>query len=275
MRFCRFVDRDGIHYGLVETEDGVDAITAVLGGPGLQVSETGVPETVLLPDLSKAKALKKAIPLDSAVLLVPSPVVSKIVCMGRNYREHAKEFGHATPVSPIIFLKPPSSLLAHGGRVVKPKLCERFDHEAELAIVISRPCHRLRPGEDVADYILGYSCLNDITARDLQQKDGQWTRGKGFDTCCPVGPVISTALDPSNVRIQGIVNGQIRQDANTNDLIFNIDFMMRFIADVMTLLPGDIIATGTPAGVGPMNVGDTVEVKVEGIGTLRNIIIEE
>ena len=209
------------------------------------------------------------------MLLIPFPLVTKIVCLGRNYVEHAKELGNPVPEEPLLFLKPPSSMLAPGGKIVRPKNSNRVDHEAELAIVIGRTCHKLRPEEDVRDYILGYTCLNDVTARDLQRKDGQFTRGKGFDTFCPVGPVIATGLDTSQLQVQALVNGQVRQDGNTRDFIFSIDYMMRYICEVMTLVPGDIIATGTPPGVSSMNAGDTVEVIVEGIGTLRNPVVNE
>jgi 2-keto-4-pentenoate hydratase/2-oxohepta-3-ene-1,7-dioic acid hydratase in catechol pathway len=275
MRFCRFVDRDGIRYGLVEKVNGEDAITARLRGPWSQVNEWGVPESILLPDFSKPERLDSPIPLDAAMLLVPLPNISKIVCVGRNYLDHVKEFNRELPPEPILFLKPPTSLLPPGGKIIKPNLTQRLDHEAELGIVIGRTCHKLLPDEDIRPYILGYTCVNDVTARDLQQKDGQWTRGKGFDTFCPVGPVITTDLDPSHLQVQARVNGQIRQDANTRDLIFGLDVIMHHAAEAMTLLPGDIVATGTPSGVGPMNAGDTVEVTVEGIGTLRNVIVAE
>jgi 2-keto-4-pentenoate hydratase/2-oxohepta-3-ene-1,7-dioic acid hydratase in catechol pathway len=275
MRFCRFIDTEGIRYGLVESVAGSDAITARLGGPHMEVNELGTPETILLPDLSKSEPLEKPIPLDSAKLLIPFPIVSKIVCMGRNYAEHAREGGHEPPPEPLIFLKPPTSLLSPGGKIKKPKISQRLDYEAELAIIIGRTCHKLQPDEDVHKYILGYTCLNDVSARDLQRKDGQWTRGKGFDTTCPVGPVIVTDLDTSHLKVQTRVNGAIKQDGNTKDFLFGIDVMMRFMAEVMTLLPGDIIATGTPAGIGPMVPGDMVEVYVEGIGTLRNWVIAD
>jgi 2-keto-4-pentenoate hydratase/2-oxohepta-3-ene-1,7-dioic acid hydratase in catechol pathway len=259
----------------VEKVNGEDAITARLRGPWSQVNEWGVPESILLPDFSKPERLDSPIPLDAAMLLVPLPNISKIVFVGRNYLDHVKEFNRELPPEPILFLKPPTSLLPPGGKIIKPKLTQRLDHEAELGIVIGRTCHKLLPNEDIRPYILGYTCVNDVTARDLQQKDGQWTRGKGFDTFCPVGPVITTDLDPSHLQVQARVNGQIRQDANTRDLIFGLGVIMHHAAEAMTLLPGDIVATGTPSGVGPMNAGDTVEVTVEGIGTLRNVIVAE
>jgi 2-keto-4-pentenoate hydratase/2-oxohepta-3-ene-1,7-dioic acid hydratase in catechol pathway len=275
MRFCRFIDAEGIRYGLVEKVNDVDTITARLGGPHMEVNELGTPETILLPDLSRAEPMEKPVALGSAKLLIPFPIVSKIVCMGRNYVEHAKEGGHEPPTEPLIFLKPPSSLLSPGGKIKWPRISQRLDYEGELGIVIGRTCHLLRPDEDVHSYILGYTCVNDVSARDLQRKDGQWTRGKGFDTCCPVGPVIATGLDVSQLSLQTLLNGEVRQNGNTRDLIFGIDVMMRFMAEVMTLFPGDIIATGTPAGIGPMKVGDTVEVKIEGIGTLSNLVVRD
>jgi 2-keto-4-pentenoate hydratase/2-oxohepta-3-ene-1,7-dioic acid hydratase in catechol pathway len=275
MRFCRFVDKDGVHYGLVESANGRDLITARMAGPHLEIDPTGMPGGILLPDISQAQRLPSPIPLDAARLLIPLPLVTKVVAIGRNYIEHAKELQNPVPPEPLLFLKPPSSLLPSGGNIVKPKLTNRLDHEAELGVVIGRTCHKLRPDADIRDYILGYTCVNDVTARDIQRKDVQFTRGKGFDTFCPVGPAIATGLDTSELGVQGLVNGQLRQDGNTRDLIFNIDYLVRFIAEVMTLVPGDIIATGTPAGVGPMNVGDTVEVVVEGVGALRNPIVGE
>ncbi len=275
MRFCRFVDRDGIHYGLVENANGQDVITARLPGLHLEIDASGMPGRILLPDVSKAQPLPKPVPLDSASLLIPLPLVSKVVAIGRNYIEHAKELSNPVPPEPLLFLKPPSSLLASGGNIVKPKITNLLHHEAELGIVIGRTCHKIRPEADVRDYILGYTCVNDVTARDIQRKDVQFTRGKGFDTFCPVGPAIATGLDTSQLNVKGLVNGQVRQDGNTRDLIFNIEYLMRYVADVMTLVPGDIIATGTPAGVGAMDVGDTVEVFVEGVGTLRNPIVAE
>jgi len=275
MRFCRFIDTEGIRYGLVEKIDGIDTITARLRGPHIEINEFGTPETILLPDFSKSEPMEEPLALDSARILVPFPFVSKIICMGRNYAEHAREGGNEPPKEPLIFLKPPTSLLAHGGKIKYPRISERLDYEGELGLVIGRTCYKLRPDEDVTPYILGYTCLNDVSARDLQRRDIQWTRGKGFDTSCPVGPVIATGLDVSQLSVRTILNGEVQQDGNTRDLVFGIDVMIRFMAEVMTLLPGDIIATGTPAGIGPMKVGDTVEVTVEGIGTLRNVVVRE
>lgn len=212
--------------------------------------------------------------LPEGARLLPPCSPSKIVCVGRNYAEHAKEMGADVPAEPTIFLKPPSSLIASGDPIVYPRLTQRLDYEGELGVVMGRRARNVKSA-DAAEYISGYTPVNDVTARDLQRKDGQWTRGKGFDTTCPVGPVIVTDLDTSHLTVQTRVNGAIRQDGNTRDLLFGIDVMMRFMAEVMTLLPGDIIATGTPAGIGPMVPGDMVEVYVEGIGTLRNWVVAE
>lgn len=205
------------------------------------------------------------IPADPANVVAPT----KIVCIGRNYAEHAKELGHDVPSEPIIFLKPPSSVLKPEGTIVRPPLSQRVDYEGELVIVIGRVARNIRRA-DWRDYVLGFTCGNDVTARDLQKKDVQFTRGKGFDTFCPIGPVIETDLDTSALQLVTRVNGEIRQNGNTRDMIFPCDVLMEFITAVMTLVPGDVIFTGTPAGVGPLNAGDAVEVEIEGIGTLRN-----
>jgi 2-keto-4-pentenoate hydratase/2-oxohepta-3-ene-1,7-dioic acid hydratase in catechol pathway len=196
---------------------------------------------------------------------------SKIVCVGRNYADHAKELGNEAPAEPIIFLKPPSSVLAPGGRIVRPPQSQRVDFEGELALVIEREARNV-PAADWRDYVAGFTCANDVTARDLQKKDVQFTRGKGFDTFCPIGPWIETDLDPSSLRIVTRVNGETRQDGKTSQMIFSCGVIIAFITAVMTLLPGDVILTGTPAGVGPLEGGDTVEVEIEGIGTLRNVV---
>jgi 2-keto-4-pentenoate hydratase/2-oxohepta-3-ene-1,7-dioic acid hydratase in catechol pathway len=213
--------------------------------------------------------------LPEATLLPPvSP--SKIVCVGRNYREHAAELGNEVPAEPLLFFKPPSSLLPPGGQVRRPRVSKRVDFEGELGAVIAKKCHKLAADEDVRPYILGYTCVNDVTARDLQKKDGQFTRGKGFDTFCPVGPLVTNEIDPwAGIGVETKVNGSVRQQGNTRDFIFPLDAIIRYISQVMTLMPGDLIPTGTPQGVGPVVAGDIMEVTVEGIGTLINPVIDE
>ncbi len=215
------------------------------------------------------------VPLAEAKLLAPV-APSKIVCVGRNYREHAAELGNEVPVELLIFLKPPSSIIGPAQPIRRPKISQRVDHEGELGAIIGKTCSRLSDDEPVRPYIHGYTCVNDVTARDLQKKDGQWTRGKGFDTFCPVGPVVSTEPDPwAGVNVETRVNGQVRQSGNTRDFIFTLDHVVRYISRVMTLFPGDLISTGTPAGVGPLAAGDLVEVTVEGVGTLSNVVVDE
>ena len=213
--------------------------------------------------------------MNSVRLLAPVEP-SKIVCIGRNYREHAKELNHPIPTEPLIFLKPPSSLIGPGDEIRRPvALSQRVDYEGELGVVIARRCYRLRDNDDVRPYILGYTCVNDVTARDLQEKDGQWTRAKSFDTFCPVGPGVVENLDPwKGLRVQTRVNGELRQNGTTTDFLFPLDLVIRFISQVMTLLPGDLIATGTPVGVGPLQAGDNVEVTVEGVGALANPVVD-
>jgi 2-keto-4-pentenoate hydratase/2-oxohepta-3-ene-1,7-dioic acid hydratase in catechol pathway len=196
---------------------------------------------------------------------------SKIICVGRNYADHAKELGNEVPAEPIIFLKPPSAVLSHGGTIVLPKQSQRVEHEGELAIVVGKEAKNV-PAARWREFVQGFTCANDVTARDLQKKDVQFTRGKSFDTFCPLGPWIETDLDPSALRLVTRVNGAVRQDGNTRQLIFPPPVLLEFITSVMTLLPGDVILTGTPAGVGPLAPGDTVEVEIEGIGTLRNVV---
>jgi len=266
MKYCRFQFNGQAQYGLVESVGGRDAIVRVL---------LTAPEEAD-GDMESLRTRRiEAIPLEEAVLLPPVRP-SKIVCMGRNYRDHAAELGNEVPAEPLIFLKATSSLLAPGGIVRRPKISERVDLEGELGVVISKTCYRPVADADIRQYILGYTCVNDVTARDLQKKDGQWWRAKGFDTFCPVGPVVTDEIDPwAGVGVQTRVNGEIKQDGNTRDLIFALDVVIRHIAQAMTLFPGDLIPSGTPAGVGPLVAGDVVEVTVEGVGTLRNSVVDE
>jgi 2-keto-4-pentenoate hydratase/2-oxohepta-3-ene-1,7-dioic acid hydratase in catechol pathway len=195
---------------------------------------------------------------------------SKIVCVGRNYADHAKELNNEVPASPLLFLKAPSAIIASGDSIRIPPQSERVEHEGELAIVIGRDCKDVDDDEDPFAFISGYTCLNDVTARDIQRADVQFTRGKSFDTFCPIGPHIETELDVSDIRITTAVNGEIKQDGRTSQMIFPVDFLIRYISRQMTLKAGDIIATGTPSGVSQLQPGDVCEVTIEGIGTLSN-----
>jgi 2-keto-4-pentenoate hydratase/2-oxohepta-3-ene-1,7-dioic acid hydratase in catechol pathway len=265
MKYCRFRQDGESRHGLVESVGGREMITRVL---------LTLPEDADGDLESLASKRMDAVALAEAELLAPvSP--SKIVCVGRNYRAHAAELGNEVPKEPLLFWKPPSALVGPGGMVRRPSVAERTDYEGELGVVIGRRCSRLKGDEDVRPYILGYTCINDFTARDLQNKDGQWTRGKGFDTSCPVGPVVTDEVDPwAGLALETRVNGVVRQQGNTRDFIFPLDVVMRYITQVITLEPGDLIATGTPEGVGPVVAGDVMEVSVEGIGVLRNAVGE-
>jgi 2-keto-4-pentenoate hydratase/2-oxohepta-3-ene-1,7-dioic acid hydratase in catechol pathway len=265
MKYCRFLAQGQPQYGLIESIAGVDHITRILvSAPEMSEGDIeGLPTRRM-----------QSIPLSEASLL-PAVRPSKIVCVGRNYREHAAELNHEIPTEPLLFLKPPSALLAPGATILRPKISERTDYEGELGVVIARRCHLLADSDDVKPYILGYTCVNDFTARDLQNKDNQWTRAKGFDTFCPVGPLVTDELDPwAGVQVETRVNGEVRQSGNTRDFIFPLDVVLRYISQVMTLEPGDLIATGTPKGVSPVQAGDRIEVTVEGIGILSNPVAD-
>src|SRR5271163_1542176 len=194
----------------------------------------------------------------------------KIVCVGRNYAAHAAELGNEVPKEPLIFLKPPSAIIGPEEPIVLPVCSQRVEHEGELALVMGRRCSHLSDTEDPLAYIFGYTCLNDVTARDIQKNEVQFTRAKGFDTFCPVGPYIETEIDPLNVLVETRVNGVVRQSGSTSLMVYPVAFLVRWISRMMTLEPGDVIATGTPAGVGPLVADDTVEVSVAGVGVLRN-----
>lgn len=196
-------------------------------------------------------------------------IPSKIIGIGVNYRAHAVEMGKTPPSEPLMFLKPPSAMLPHGGVIRRPAGFPRVDHEAELGVVIGQRCARVSR-DRALDVVLGYTCVNDVSVRELQQRDGQWARAKGFDTFCPIGPRIVAGLDPSNLRVQARVNGVTRQDSSTADMIFDVPALIEFCSTYMTLERGDVISTGTPAGVGDLAVGDVVEIEIEGIGVLRN-----
>ena len=198
---------------------------------------------------------------------------SKIMCVGRNYADHAAELGNEVPKEPMLFLKAPSALILSGENIVLPSLSQQIEHEAELAVVIGKACKDIGDDEDVAGYVRGYTCLNDVTARDLQRRDGQFARAKSFDTFCPVGPRVAGGLDVTDLKICCRVNGVEMQSARTSQMVFSVDFLIRYISRMMTLLPGDLIATGTPSGVSKLNPGDVCEVEIEGIGVLSNPVL--
>jgi len=197
---------------------------------------------------------------------------SKIVCVGRNYAEHAAELGNEVPKEPLLFLKAPSALIRHEEAIRIPSQSSQVEHEGELAVIIGTACKDIGDDEDPFQFVKGYTCLNDVTARDIQRSDVQFTRGKSFDTFCPVGPAIVQNLDVSDVRVTCSVNGEVKQDGRTSQMVFPVDFLIRYISRQMTLNPGDVIATGTPSGVSKLNPGDVCEVTIEGIGTLRNTV---
>lgn len=252
MKFCRYVPRVGSsvppRYGLIEGE----SVLELSGVPWAQWTRGS-----------------HSSPLPDVRLLAPVQP-SKIVCVGRNYAAHAAEMGNEVPKEPLIFLKPSSSIIGPEEPIVLTKFSNRVEHEGELGVVIGRRCSHLSDSDNPLSYVLGYTCLNDVTARDLQKSDVQFTRAKGFDTFCPVGPHIEAELDPANVLVELHVNGERRQSGSTSLMTYSIAFLIRWLSRIMTLLPGDLIATGTPAGVGPLVAGDTVEVSVAGIGVLRN-----
>lgn len=207
-------------------------------------------------------------------ILTPSPSC-KIILTGLNYQDHARELNFDIPDEPVIFIKPSTTLIAHNENIIYPDNSKQVDYEAELAFIIKDECHKIRK-EDAYKYILGYTCLNDVTARDIQKKDGQWTRAKSFNTFCPVGPFIyipESGFDPHKLQIRTFLNEEIRQDSNTSNLIFSIDYLLWFVCSIMTLYPGDIISTGTPSGIGSMNIGDEVRIEVEKVGSLKNKIV--
>ncbi len=210
------------------------------------------------------------------VRLLPAVWPSKIVCVGRNYSDHAKELGNAVPAEPLIFMKPVSSLIASGDDIIAPSISQLVSFEGELGLIIGRSARNIA-ASDWHRYVWGYTCVNDVTARDLQKKDGQWTRGKGFDTFCPTGPWIvpATEVDFNSLRVQTFVNGEVKQDAPVTDMIFDPGAILAFVTRFMTLEPGDLIATGTPSGVGPIVAGDTVKVHIEGVATLENRVKNE
>ena len=252
MRICRFLHDGKIKNGVVVNE----FVYLLNDSPNLQQIDL---------DLKNAVSLKK-----SEVKFLPPAMPTKIVCVGRNYAEHAAELGNEIPKEPLLFLKATSSLIIDGENILLPSQSIQVEHEGELAVVIGRDCKNIAENENVSDFVFGYICLNDVTARDIQRKDIQFTRAKSFDTFCPVGAFIETDLDVSDLLITTKVNGVLKQRARTSQMIFSVPFLIRYISNQMMLKAGDIIATGTPAGVSRLADGDVCEVEIEGIGVLRN-----
>ena len=270
MKYCRFA-RDGlVRYGAIEERNGEFWITGPVDAPeedlAFQLSvERTTPENFDFDPM----------PLRAAELLAPV-TPQKIICVGRNYLDHAKELGNEVPAEPLIFFKPPSSLLRPGGTVLLPKASERVDYEGELVLVIGKRVRKLSEDADLRGVIRGWTLADDVSARDLQKKDVQWTRAKGFDTFCPIGPFVSDELDPlAGVIIETRINGELRQQASTSDFIFGIPKLLSFISAAFTLEPGDVILTGTPAGVGELKAGDQVQVSIAGLGTLTHSVAKD
>lgn len=251
MRIARFSLEGNVAFGVLEG----DALDVIKGHPFADFERSG-----------------QRIPLEKVRLL--SPVLpNKVVAVGRNYSEHARELGNTVPETPVVFFKPSTAVVGPDDPVIYPGFSAEVHHEAELAVVIGRMCKEV-PRERVHEVILGYTCANDVTARDVQRSEEQWARAKGFDTSCPLGPWVETDLDPSDVAVQCTVNGEQRQLGRTGEMVRSVADLVVHISEAMTLLPGDVILTGTPAGVGPLNVGDEVAVTIEGIGTLTNKVIK-
>jgi len=253
VRIVRFFLEGRSGYGVLEGE----RVYPIWDTPYIGLSQTG-----------------EVLALGEITLLAPCEP-TKIIALGLNYRDHAAEFGHPVPDEPLIFMKPSTSVIGPDADIVYPRMSRRVDYEAELAVVIGKTA-RHAPEDQALDYVLGYTAFNDVTARDLQKKDGQFTRAKGFDTFAPLGPWIETDLpDPDNLTVEAYLNGERRQHSSTSNMVFGVAHLISFISRIMTLLPGDVIATGTPSGIGPMRVGDVIEIRVEGIGALRNRLVAE
>ena len=254
MKYVMFstVEDDDIHMGYLEGEKIVE-IENIYDTEG-EVIECG-----------------KSFDKESVILLSPS-IPTKALCVGLNYKDHIEEMKLVTPTSPVIFIKPASALLDPEGEIVRPEMSNRVDYEAELAIVIKKECKNISI-EESKDYILGYTCANDVTARDLQDQNGQWTICKGFDTFLPLGPYVSDEVDPTNLKIESRLNGKVMQSSNTKNLLFTCDYLVSYLSKVMTLLPGDVILTGTPSGIHKMEKGDVIEIEIEGLGVLRNEVV--
>lgn len=253
MKYLRFLQNGNIRYGLLEKDNIIREVVGDI--------------------FNNYKNTENVYSL-SEITFLPPCIPTKIIAVGLNYFDHANEFQMKIPDEPLIFMKPPSALIAHDDNIIYPKMSKQLDFEAELAVIIKNKVKDIEP-EDVSKNILGYTCFNDVTARDLQKKDEQWTRAKSFDTFAPIGPFISTDLNPDNLKIKLYKNGQLMQDSSTGNMIFKVDKIVSFISKIMTLFPGDIIATGTPSGVGQLKAGDKVEVEIEGIGILKNTVFSE
>ncbi|MEJ1155731.1 MULTISPECIES: fumarylacetoacetate hydrolase family protein [Microbacterium] len=250
MRIARFSHQEGIKYGIVDETDLV-----VLSGD---------------PMFAGFEPTGERVPLADAALLAPVIPRSKVVCVGRNYADHAAELGNELPAEPMLFFKPNTAVIGPGDAIVRPKQTSLTSFEGELAVVIGRIAKNV-PAESAMDYVFGYTIANDITARDLQKTDGQWARAKGFDTFCPLGPAIETEFSFDGARITTTVNGEVKQDGPISDMIFSVAEIIEYASAAFTLLPGDVVLTGTPAGVGPFEAGDIIDVEITGLGRLRNI----
>jgi 2-keto-4-pentenoate hydratase/2-oxohepta-3-ene-1,7-dioic acid hydratase in catechol pathway len=297
MRIARFAVNDEVKFGIVDggivggepppgdtvvdnTVSGDSSVAAgngtgqVRGGEAGELTIAEIAGHPFGPGAGEAKLTGVTYALADVRLLAPV-LPSKVVAIGRNYLEHARETGSEPPAEPLIFLKPSTAVVGPGDAIVRPvHLSQRVDYEGELAIVFGRLCRDV-PAARVPEVIFGYTCANDVTARDLQSKDGQWARAKGFDTFCPLGPWIETALDPADVRLTTTVNGEVAQDSRTSLMIHDVTTLVTYVTAVMTMLPGDVLLTGTPAGIGPVVSGDSVSVSVEGIGALTNRVVDE
>ncbi|WP_349827543.1 fumarylacetoacetate hydrolase family protein [Brevibacterium litoralis] len=268
MRIVRFVHKDQPTYGVVEGDLPTVSETGTLDTSGLEVA-------VLTSDpfFGPAESTGERLPFDQVRLLSPIIPRSKVVGVGRNFADHAKELGNEVPQTPLTFLKPNTAVVGPGDPIRLPAVSEHVSYEGELAVVISRVAKNV-PADQAYDHVLGYTIGNDVTLRDLQGPDKQWSRAKGFDSSCPLGPWIETELDPDALRIRSWVDGELRQDGTTEDFIFDIPFLIEWITEVMTLLPGDVILTGTPAGVGRIEAGSRVDIAIDGLGVLTNPVMD-
>ena len=255
MRIARFTVDNDIHFGAVEGAPGAETVTVLAGDPFY----TGIHPTGQTYRIADVRLLAPVIPR------------SKIVCVGRNYADHAAELGNELPGSPMLFFKPNTSVAGPGDPVTLPSWTEQVSYEGELAVVVGRMCKDV-PVERVPEVVFGYTCANDLTGRDVQRTDGQWARAKGFDGACPLGPWIETDLDTSALAVRSRVNGETKQDGSTHDMVFDVPFLISYVSQAFTLLPGDVVLTGTPAGVGIVDEGDRIEVEVEGIGVLPTVL---